>query len=291
MKAGASKYGYEVTLDAQTTAARVLRMVGTNKSVLEIGCASGSQTRALKEQMNCSVTAIEIDPSAAAKAQAFSDRLLIGDVESPELLQQLGTTTFDVVLLSDVLEHLRDPKELLRRIKAFVHPHGWVVASIPNVVHASVIYEMARGRFDYQLEGLLDETHVRFFTKQSALATFEDAGYIVETVDRVIVNPSNTEFQTRPVTKEDEAFLEYILANNAEARTYQFLLKALPATCASEYLSTTALRAQDRIAALEKMIDDQCRMIRRLESELGWVDRHLLLRLLRAPKRLLTRTK
>jgi 2-polyprenyl-3-methyl-5-hydroxy-6-metoxy-1,4-benzoquinol methylase len=283
------RYTYKVNLDDDTAAGRLLRLVGTGKAVLEIGCASGTQTRVLREQLGCTVTAIEINADAAQKAFPYCHHLIIGDIEAPATLAQLGSSTFDVIVLADVLEHLRNPRLALCTLKSYLADDGYVVASIPNIVHASVVYEMARGSFNYQPEGLLDETHIRFFTKQSILETFENSGYVVDKLERVVVNPSATEYHTRPVTREDQAMLDYIVANNAEARTYQFVLRAMPATRGAGQLSAAAVVAQDTIARLESIIDSQNKRMQELESDVKWIKRNRVLRLLRFWKRLFSK--
>src|SRR5207248_2616993 len=90
---------------------------------------------------------------------------LVGDAEELDLETELGGERFDAILFADVLEHLRDPAALLKRVRPLVAENGVVIASIPNVAHASVRLALLGGSFRYREWGLLDETHLRFFTR------------------------------------------------------------------------------------------------------------------------------
>mgnify|MGYP001286663313 CR=1 FL=1 len=110
---------YDVPIDRNApnnVHAMTLRLVGHNKRVLEFGCASGHMTRALASQGNV-VVAIEIDPDAAALARTVAERVIVGDLETMDLMAELGPDTFDVLTFGDVLEHLRDPQQVLARAR------------------------------------------------------------------------------------------------------------------------------------------------------------------------------
>lgn len=274
------KYLYELDLSVNNASARVARLVGKGKSVLEVGCASGSQSKFLKEVLGCVVTGIEIDPEAAEDAKQYCDRVIVGDIESMSLEESIGSQSFDVVIFVDVLEHLRDPAEALRKVKPYIAVEGYLLASIPNIVHASVIFEMIRGNFDYRDIGLLDDTHIKFFTKKSILQNFEAAGYIVADLNRVIYSPSETEFSTAPASAEERAILEYILANNPESKTYQFIIKAFKSSNERQPLGADAIIAQEHILELSRRLEDEQARIRQLKSEIAWIESKWLYKLL-----------
>lgn len=145
---------------------------GRVETVLEVGCGTGATLRWLKESgLATSTTGIEVFRPAAQIAQSNVDRLFVGDAETildaPDLLNE----SFDVVLCLDVLEHLVDPWGFVSRITAKLKTGGTLIVSVPNVRHLSVLLDVVlRGRWDYGPEGILDRTHLRFFTRSSAQA-------------------------------------------------------------------------------------------------------------------------
>ena len=153
--------------------------------VLDIGCGAGAFGAALKElRPQVNVTGVEIDPEAAESARSRLDLVLDGDAESalPHLLGQ----NFDAIVLNDVLEHVVDPEELLRKLRPLVADGGRVVASIPNVREFFTVKNLVlHGQWEYADEGILDRTHLRFFTRSSLAGLFERGGFAVERVEGI----------------------------------------------------------------------------------------------------------
>jgi len=264
---------------------KLLALVGENKTVLEVGCALGYQTRAMRELQHCRITGIEIDSEAAEHARPYCDSLIIGDIERLSLPEVLGSAEFDVITFADVLEHLRDPSSALSRIRPHLKAEGYIVASIPNIAHASIVYELAHGRFNYQDLGLLDNTHIKFFTREAVLQTFERAGYLVVSLDRTRVAAADTEFKTQPVTVEDKAFLSYVREHNTEAETYKFIVKAIAANDAGAQ-QAALFSAQEEIHALQTDNAVQRERLRTLESQIAWLNNRPFARLRRALRKL-----
>jgi SAM-dependent methyltransferase len=152
--------------------------------VLELGCGDGTTLAMLKAEGRCrSTVGIELFPNAAQLARRVVDEVIEGDIETLTTLP-LADGSADLILCLDVLEHLRDPWDVLRRLVPLLRPGGAVIASIPNVRHLKVILPLAlRGRWDYHpLGGILDRTHLRFFTRSTAIGLFEHAGLHVTQV-------------------------------------------------------------------------------------------------------------
>ncbi|RFC32992.1 MAG: Methyltransferase domain-containing protein [Candidatus Nitrotoga sp. MKT] len=265
-----NKYTYPENQQPTPQNTKLLALVGENKQVLEVGCAMGFQTRALHEIQRCQVTGIEIDPDAANYARPYCEDLIIGDIETMNVGQLLHDRQFDVITFADVLEHLKDPAAVLYKMKPLLREGAYVLASIPNIAHCSVVYEMARGRFAYRSLGLLDDTHIRFFTLQNVYQTFEKAGYLVVALDRNRLPASETEFKTNPETDEDRQFLEYIKQRNPDAETYQFVVKAIPINGTDTYQSGL-IAAQEQIQLLVQDAKINEKRIRELESHLAWI--------------------
>jgi len=146
--------------------------------VLEIGCGAGAFAGAYR-QYNPGVyyAAVELNPAAAAAARRHIDLVIEGDIEDEETRAKLPTGPFDILVMGDVLEHTRDPWRLLTALKAYSHAGTTAVACLPNVAHWSVIKGLLAGQWRYTDEGLLDRTHLRFFTPDSAIQLFRDSGW------------------------------------------------------------------------------------------------------------------
>jgi SAM-dependent methyltransferase len=156
----------------------VLARVPAGARVLEIGAHTGFFSQALRER-GCTVTALEVDPRAATRAAAHADRLVVGDVEDPAVRARLGGP-FDVVLLMHVLEHLVDPWSVLRAMREVVDDAGRTIVLLPNVACWRVRKALfLGGAFDYEDTGILDRTHLRFFTLDSARALLETSGWAI----------------------------------------------------------------------------------------------------------------
>jgi 2-polyprenyl-3-methyl-5-hydroxy-6-metoxy-1,4-benzoquinol methylase len=222
----ASKYEGEVDLsDRNNSRTLMIEMVGANKRVLEVGCATGYVSKVLTERA-CRVIGIEIDPEAATKAKEFCEDVVVADIETLDLVETFGERRFDAILFGDVLEHLKDPLTVLRGTRPLLDLGGFVVTSLPNIAHGSVRLSLLRGQFEYHDVGLLDETHLRFFTKASIEKLFVDAGLVVVEMRRTRAGIFEVEFSLQPEDFQPELVAE--IERDPEAETYQFLAKAVP---------------------------------------------------------------
>jgi SAM-dependent methyltransferase len=151
--------------------------------VLEIGCGAGFTLEHLRRTGRCRWTGgVELFPEAARLARQRVDEVYEGDIEEMDLPIPPGS--IDAILCLDVLEHLIDPWSVIPRLHALLKPNGVIVASIPNIRHHSVLLPLLlRGRWEYTSSGLLDKTHLRFFTKRSAIALMECSGLRVDAAE------------------------------------------------------------------------------------------------------------
>ena len=139
-------------------------LVPEGARVLEFGCATGYMSSVLKSREGCTVTGIEISPEAAEIAREHCDRVIVGDAEELDYGELLGKERFDAILFADVLEHLKRTRRGPRADPTLPRDRGTVIASIPNIAHGSVRLALLAGEFRYRELGLLDNTHLRFFT-------------------------------------------------------------------------------------------------------------------------------
>ena len=230
-------------------------------------------SRALRDR-RCQVVAIEIDASAAEQASAFCERVIVGDIEQIDLAQELGADRFDVIVSADFLERLKDPLTVLRALKGYLRPDGRLVASLPNVAHGSVRLALLAGQFPYGELGLLDRTHLRFYTRASIEQLFEDAGLAIGRLDRqdLPIDASEVQYDRAGVP----AGVLEALARDPEALTYQFVVVAYPLPSMELRRIRRRLREQeDQIEAarreaadLHRTVAEQAEHIEMLEARL-----------------------
>jgi len=148
---------------------------GRGRKALDVGAADGFLAERLTAQ-GWSVTALERDPELAARARGRCKEVVVADLESaPPLLHG----PFEAIVYGDVLEHLSDPGAALRALDQTLAPEGTVIVSVPNVAHLWVRLSLLAGRFDYADRGILDRTHLRFFTRRTLLDLLRSAGLSV----------------------------------------------------------------------------------------------------------------
>ena len=158
-----------------------LLRTGAGSAVLELGCGAGGTGRAVLAAGKAGrYVGLELDPSAARVAAEALTEVLVGDVQEVNLEPLAGQ--FDALIISEVMEHLADPWTTLVRLSACVKPGGQVMASSPNIAHWNIILNLLRGRFEYREAGIMDQTHLRWFTPDSYVALFEGAGFQIDTV-------------------------------------------------------------------------------------------------------------
>ena len=185
-------------------------------TVLDIGCGGGATGKAIKEKFpGTRVAGIEMNPQAAEHARRWLDRIACARVEDVEPSRDFPGERFDTVLLLDVLEHMYDPWNALVRIRGWLAPGARVVASVPNVRNLATLSQIAGGRFDYDANGVLDITHVRFFTRATLLELFAQTGYDVgridpltqpALIDQVVVDRRPGRVDTRSVSVRYRSF-------------------------------------------------------------------------------------
>jgi len=224
-----SSFRYQAEFDPaddNNSQALVVDLVGMNRRVLDVGCAAGDVGRVLTSR-GCEVVGIEPDSAAANVAKHFLAEVVVGAVDELDLISMFGAASFDAIVVADVLEHVAAPGEALRRLIPLLKSGGSIVASIPNVAHGSVRLALLNGSFDYTEVGLLDRTHLRFFTLAGVEQLFADAGLDITDLRRTKIGIFET--HEIPLRREDFSndLIDTILSD-PEASTYQFVLRATP---------------------------------------------------------------
>ena len=167
-----------------------------NASILEIGCGFGETGELALVQKKCATyVGVEISETAAAVARQKLTSVLVGNVESIDL--PWAEPTFDGLIMSEVLEHLVDPWQLMSRLYPLLRTGAVVMASSPNISQWRVIRELIAGRWELAESGVMDRTHLRWFTPRSYRAMFESAGFMVDHVGPVTAFSARTRFINR----------------------------------------------------------------------------------------------
>lgn len=160
----------------------LVRALGTPRTVLDVGCGVGLNG-AFAKRRGAHVTGIETDSDAAARARGLLDEVISADITDARALRSaLGGRRFDLILLADVLEHTAEPLDVLARLLDHLEDDGHVIVSLPNVAAWTVRLGLLAGRFEYTRSGILDDTHLRFFTRDSAGDLLRRAGLEVLSV-------------------------------------------------------------------------------------------------------------
>ena len=152
----------------------------TVQRIVEVGCSSGALAREYKKlNPRCRYVGVDISPEYALLARRHCDEVHVLDVENADDAT-VARFEADCWVFGDVLEHLRDPWDLLRKVRSTIPADGYVVACIPNAQHWSVQARLGCGQFRYEDIGLLDRTHLRWFTRITILEMFEQAGFRID---------------------------------------------------------------------------------------------------------------
>jgi len=209
---------------------KIVRLVGSGRLVLDVGCAHGHLAEALRAR-GCRVVGVEQDPEDAARARTHCEQVLDCDLEQPGWTAPLTGRRFDVIVFADVLEHLRDPARVLREACQLLAPGtGMVVASIPNVAHVSVRLELLLGSFRREALGILDETHLRFFTRDTVHELFASCGLAIDSWDYT-TNDIADQVVADYLAQAGITYTAELRARfrDVDAAAYQFIVTACPA--------------------------------------------------------------
>jgi 2-polyprenyl-3-methyl-5-hydroxy-6-metoxy-1,4-benzoquinol methylase len=175
----------------------LLRLIPTkSKKIIEIGCSSGALAREFKKQSpTVHWVGMDIDPDYVELAKRYCDQTLVGNIELKDEQFYREYADCDCWIFGDTLEHLKDPWAVLGHIRKVIPAHGVVTACIPNAQHWSLIVRLAVGDFRYEDDGLLDKTHLRWFTRQTMIELFDSQGFtIAEGGPRIFDEPNRERF-------------------------------------------------------------------------------------------------
>jgi len=164
----------------------VLNLVPDNVSKgLDIGCSIGILGEQIKQKNHAEVVGIEVDEQMAKVAKEKLDKVIVGDIEKINLADYLVPNYFDCIIFADILEHLKNPWDVLKSVTNFLSDDGIIIASIPNIRHYTTIINLIfRGYWPYRERGIHDKTHLRFFTLKNIKELFQYANLNIERIGR-----------------------------------------------------------------------------------------------------------
>lgn len=251
MAASTIKYQYQVDLSDRSNSHSLIHHLVTEDGkagmeILEIGCSSGYVGATLVAKGH-RVTGVELDPVAAEAAREVLQEVHTGDAESFFAAQP--DRRYDAILLGDVLEHMTDPAATLRQCVAHLADGGGVAISLPCVTHGSVRAMMLEGRWDYADYGLLDRTHLRFFSRKGMAELLSSAGLAIVRLHATTmpIEAASREYGTN-VRPESIAAVE-TLADDDELLDFQYVAMARPSPTSA---SAGALMAQNLAAPVQR---------------------------------------
>ncbi|QDU09835.1 glycosyltransferase [Gimesia aquarii] len=226
------------------------------KRILDIGCGTGRLGEGLKERQKCHVTGIELDETAANQTKKRLDKVVIQNVADVDF--HFPENQFDCIVCADILEHLREPGDLLKKIRSWLSSDGSLVISIPNVRHHSVITSLLAGNWTYESAGLLDDDHVRFFTRREMEKLLFRTGFNVDQIQSVCGPGDEDRKQSGDVRQLNISGLQVTAKTEAEANeffTYQYLLRAVPAKRREDKLTSIIVVTHNQLSYTHQCVE------------------------------------
>jgi 2-polyprenyl-3-methyl-5-hydroxy-6-metoxy-1,4-benzoquinol methylase len=224
-----SKIAPKDTEKLRTFLGDLYEYVNTGDRVLDFGCSTGYFGKLLIDNKKCIVDGIEIDESDFKKASRALGLMYSFDLDG-DWPDKLYTNRYDVLFFGDILEHLKFPEQALKKAKPLLKEGGRILISTPNVAHISTRLELMLGEFDYEETGLLDNTHLKYFTLNSLKKLASEAGYKIVALDYSLVDFSPEAIKIslgKAGLEPNDKFWE--LVKSPEARAYQYKLVLRPA--------------------------------------------------------------
>lgn len=198
----------------------------TTRCIVDVGCMQGMLAKEWRaSHPQCKVVGVDIDPHYAQLAERYCDRALCADVDGMDDATFATLFPSDCWVFGDCLEHLRDPWRVLQRIRAQIDPDGCVLVSMPNAQHWSMQWRLVTGNLRYEDQGLMDRTHLRFFTRTTMLDMFRQAGFVPDVSSARVITNEFTETALQAIEAAATALGVPAAAARADAEAFQLMFR------------------------------------------------------------------
>jgi GT2 family glycosyltransferase/2-polyprenyl-3-methyl-5-hydroxy-6-metoxy-1,4-benzoquinol methylase len=212
--------------DERTSLSVLASLVHPGATVLDLGCGSGSLGQFLSQTKGCTLDGVTLSDAEAVHAQPHYRRVLVDNLETCDLTATFAGQRYDYIVCADVLEHLSRPEQVLAACRQLLTPEGRLLISVPNAGYIGLIAELLDGEFLYREEGLLDRTHLRFFTRRSLTRFLGAERWALDAVDTIVRELPESEFHVA-FDRLPPAVGRHFLGA-PDALTYQFICVARP---------------------------------------------------------------
>jgi len=245
-------YQRSVSGDAQDSLTLIAHLIEPGQTLLDLGMGSGGLGQYLSERHAVVADGVTLNQAEATIAAQWYRRVEVADLDHADLSAVFAGQQYDCIVCADVLEHLKAPENVLAQCVSLLKPGGRLITSVPNAGYCGLIAELIEGDFRYRPEGLLDNTHLRFFTRTSLHRFFNDHRWTTVGTQTTVRQLPDSEFQV-VFDKLPPAVARYLLAM-PDALTYQFISVLQPSESTSVIASTPAQVEPSEPAALSHAV-------------------------------------
>ena len=217
-------YARTVIPNTEESLSKIVEKVSPNSIVLDIGCSTGMLGRYLALEKGCIIDGVDIDEKALENCSPIYRKTVITNLETDDFTDYFTQESYDFIVVADVIEHLNDPIKLLLQLKLLIKPYGEIIFSIPNITHIAAALELLLGNFNYRQQGLLDSTHLRFYSYENLVNKLANSGLYAWEVDAVYKDLGETEFGIEQSKIFPKEWLEALIESRPDALVYQWIV-------------------------------------------------------------------
>ncbi len=220
-------YRRAVGADSDDSLSVIAQLIGPGETLLDLGMGTGGLGQYLHQRHSIVADGVTLNQAEADIARAWYRHAVVADLDHDRLQALFGEQRYDCIVCADVLEHLKAPQDLLAQCKAMLSTGGRLITSVPNAGYCGLVAELMQGDFRYRSEGLLDNSHLRFFTRKSLQRFFVEHGWAMQSIQTIQRDLLRSEFRVA-FDALPPAVARHLLAV-PDALTYQFISVLQPA--------------------------------------------------------------